>query len=116
MKRITALSTNTYNTQQAVWDRIKKLDKLKYIITIGCESYGLQLIIKDLLNPGKDDQKQDIQSALCDFWKEETSIISFFHKAPKQLGILRKKQWQLLKKHVALSSAGLTRWGTQVCS
>jgi hypothetical protein len=88
---------------------------MKHIISVPCESHSLQLIIKDLLDPGKDDNKQDIQSDLCDFWKEEQSIITFFHKAPKQLGILRKKQMTLLNKFVALSSAGITRWGTQVC-
>jgi hypothetical protein len=60
LKRITALSTDTYNTQRAVWNRITELEAIKHVISIPCESHSLQLIIKDLLDPGKDDNKQDI--------------------------------------------------------
>lgn len=115
LERISSLSTDTCSTQRAVWKRIHELEEFKHILTIPCDAHGLQLIIKDLLDPGKDEENRIIDTELRQFYKSFTSIISHFSKAPKQYGILRKRQMRILKKHIALAAAGITRWGTQVC-
>jgi len=113
LNRLSSLSTDTCNTQRSVWKKVQMIPELKHVFTIPCDSHGLQLVIKDLIDPGKDEYRCTIPSKIREFCKEYTSIISFFSGAPKQLGYLRDKQ-KKVSKVVALVAAGNTRWGTQV--
>lgn len=103
--RISSLATDTCAVQLSAWKKLHQTPGFSHIFMIGCESHSLQLVIKDLMTP---DNK--IQT----FWKQFQSIISYFSNASKQLGLLRQKQEELVGKRMALISAGLTRWGTQV--
>lgn len=113
LNRLSSLSTDTCNTQRSVWKKVQMIPELKHVLSIPCDSHGLQLAIKDLIDPGKDEYRCTIPSKIREFCKEYTSIISFFSGAPKQLGYLRVKQ-KKVSKVVALIAAGNTRWGTQV--
>jgi hypothetical protein len=114
LKRLGSLSTDTCSTQQASWAKLKLDPDLVHVFGIGCDSHGIQLIIKDIVEPGKE-AKVQISSKLHDFWLDFQSIISYFgHKSTLQLGILRQKQMATLNKTIALITAGNTRWGTQV--
>jgi hypothetical protein len=109
LKRLSALSTNTCPTQQAVWNLLLKDQELAHVFRIGCDSHGQQLVIKDIIDPGKEDGTK-IPSKIYDFWLEFQSIITYFgHKATLQLGILRQKQIDSINKTIALIAAGNTR-------
>jgi hypothetical protein len=114
LKRLGSLSTDTCPIQQAAWAKLKLDPELVHVFGIGCDSYGNQLIIKDIIEPGKVD-KVMIPSKIHNFWLEFQSIITYFgYKSTLQLGILRQKQISTLHKTIALITAGNTRWGIQV--
>jgi hypothetical protein len=109
LTRLGALSTNTCPTQQAIWKRLLKDPLLAHVLGIRCDSHGNQLIFKDIIEPSKEDKVQ-IASKIHDFWLEFQSIITHFgHKSTLQLGILRQKQLDSLKKTIALIAARNTR-------
>ena len=114
LKRLSSLATDTCNTQRKVWRRFQELPELRHVISVPYDSYGLQLVIKDLLDPGKDEDKTIIPSDLRDFWTSASSIRVHFAKALKQLGLLRSKMISIHGKKRSLLAAGLTRWGTHV--
>lgn len=111
LKRLSSLATDTCNTQRKVWRRFQELPELRHMILVPCDSHGLQLVIKDLIDPGKDEDKTTIPSDLRDFWTSASSIRTHFAKALKQLGLLRSKMILAHGKKRSLLAAGLTRWG-----
>jgi hypothetical protein len=84
------------------------------MIPVPCDSHGLQLVIKDLIDPGKDEDKSTIPLDIRDFWTSALSICTHFAKALKQPGLLRLKMISIHGKKRSLLAAGLTRWGTHV--
>jgi hypothetical protein len=66
LKRLGALSTDTCSTQQASWAKLKSDPDLAHVFGIGCDSHGIQLIIKDIVEPGKE-AKVQISSKIHDF-------------------------------------------------
>jgi hypothetical protein len=114
LKRLSSLATDTCNTQRKVWRRFQELPELRHMIPVPCDSHGLQLVIKDLIDPGKDEDKSAIPSDIRDFWTSASSIRTHFAKALKQLGLLRSKMILIHGKKRSLLAAGLTRWGTHV--
>jgi hypothetical protein len=113
LSRLSSLTTDTCDTQGLAWKKIHQEPERKHVFAVGCDSHGLQLGIKDLLDPPKQ-HGQLIRSKIRDTIGELQAIVSFFHKSKKQLAILRAKQIILLQKHVALASSVITRWGSQV--
>jgi hypothetical protein len=81
------------------WTRLEKQDLLSHVLFIPCDSHGLQLLIKDLLN----------QPGIAEVMRKAQAIVVGFHHAKKQYSILRSKQEQAY----ALLLSVLTRWGTQ---
>ena len=81
------------------WTGLEKLDLLSHTLFIPCDSHGLQLLIKDLLD----------QPRIAEVMKKAHLIVTGFHYAKKQYSILRSKQGQ----PCAFLLAILTRWGTQ---
>ena len=49
LTRVSSLTTDTCSTMRSTWLSLETLDKLSHILFIPCNSYRLQLLIKDLL-------------------------------------------------------------------
>ena len=79
------------------------------MISVPCDSHGLQLVIKDLIDPRKDEDKTTIPLDIRDFWTSVSSIRTHFVKALKQLGLLRSKMISIYGKKRSLLATGLTR-------
>ena len=50
LTRISSLTTDTCATMRNTWTGLEKLDSLLHTLFIPCDSHGLQLLIKDLLD------------------------------------------------------------------
>jgi hypothetical protein len=99
LNRISSLSTDTCATMQSTWTSLAKHPSLSHSFFVPCDSHGLQLLIKDLL-----------QSELfSDTITKAQTIVSAFHQAKKQYSILRQKQ----EKVTAFVLSVLTQWVTQ---
>ncbi|KNB15464.1 hypothetical protein FOXG_21339 [Fusarium oxysporum f. sp. lycopersici 4287] len=68
-----------------------------------CDSHGLQLLIKDILE----------QPFFEEAFKSATLIVTFFKKSKLQLARLREAQKAAWGHHKAFLSAAITRWGSQ---
>jgi len=98
-KRMSSLSTDTCATMQKTWTGLEEHLLLKYTFFIPCDSYSLQLLIKDILK----------SEPFCDIIAKAQMIVSTFHRASKQYAILRSKQ----DKPTAFVLSVITRWGSQ---
>lgn len=84
-----------------LWALIKADPQTKHIFTVPCDSHGLQLLIKDIL--------EEIEWFTKVFAVAQ-KIGTKFRTSPKQLSILQQHQ---VKKR-AFIAAVITRWGTQL--
>ena len=85
-----------------MWGKLGHQPKFRHAFFVPCDSHGLQLLIKNL-------------AELLWFenvFKKANTVVSYFHKAEKQLAILRRHQIRLLGRTFALFLAGLTQWST----
>ena len=48
--RINSIATDTCSTMLKVWEILEQFDEFKHCLFIPCDSHGLQLLIKDLLD------------------------------------------------------------------
>lgn len=96
---MSSLSTDTCATMQSTWTGLAKHPSLSHSFFVPCDSHGLQLLIKDLLE----------SAPFSDTITKAQTIVSAFRCAKKQYTILREKQ----EKAVAFVLSILTRWGTQ---
>jgi len=77
---------------------------MKHIFTVPCDSHGLQLIFKDLLQ----------QPIIKQYWNLATTIVNTLRNSGKQHSNLYEEQEKVYKgKRKALIALGITRWGTQ---
>jgi hypothetical protein len=104
LSRVNALTTDTCSTMMSMWDKLHANSATNHILTIPCDSHGIQLLIKDLLDLG----------GIKTVWKQANSIISSFRSSPKQLKYLRIIQKREYGRQKALIASVITRWGTQV--
>ncbi|RKF64390.1 hypothetical protein GcC1_132026, partial [Golovinomyces cichoracearum] len=80
-------SSDTCATQKSFWEIMNSTAETKHVLTVPCDSHGLQLIFKDLLWPGKDNHRNST-SAMGKFFKSGTNaVVSFFSSSDKQLAI-----------------------------
>ncbi|RDL32500.1 uncharacterized protein BP5553_08956 [Venustampulla echinocandica] len=114
VEKWSSFATDTCDTQRSLWAYIHSTPGLEHVHSVPCDSHGLQLIIKDLLDPNKDSNKEVIPSALRDFFKLPAKVIAFFASSGKQLALFRDIQRSNTGKVKALIATVPTRWGTQV--
>ncbi|RDL31992.1 uncharacterized protein BP5553_09394 [Venustampulla echinocandica] len=114
VEKWSSFATDTCDTQRSLWACIHSTPGLEHVHSVPCDSHGLQLIIKDLLDLNKDGNKEVIPSALRDFFKLLAKVIAFFASSGKQLALFRDIQRSNTSKVKALIATVLTRWGTQV--
>jgi hypothetical protein len=81
------------------WARLEEHLLLVHAFFILCDSHGLQLLIKDVLN----------SNPFCDIISKAQTIVTASYRALKQYAILRSKQ----VKQVAFVLSVITWWSTQ---
>lgn len=107
-KCINSLSTDTCSTMRSVWDILQRKSQLKHAFMIPCDSHGLQLIFKDLL-----DMKASQAMTVKHIFKEANEIVTFFHRSPLRYADLQVIEKARNGKKKALLASVITRWGTQ---
>src|SRR5579859_5332219 len=103
LNRINAISSDTCTTMLSMWTEIQKFEDLKHCLFIPCDSHGIQLLVKDILDlPCFNGTIQKAQS-----------IAKSFRNAPLQYARLREFQVELYGSPQSLVLSVITRWGTQ---
>ena len=82
---MSSLSTDTCATIQKTWTGLEEHLLLKYVFFIPCNSYSLQLLIKDILE----------SEPFCNTIITAQIIVLTFYRALKQYAILQSKQDKL---------------------
>jgi hypothetical protein len=98
-RRMSSLTTDTCATMQKTWTGFKSYPVLSHAFFIPCDSHGLQLLIKDILE----------SKLFSDTIAKAQLIVSTFYRAKKQYTILHTKQ----EKSIAFVLSVITRWGSQ---
>jgi len=101
---INSIATDTCPTMFKIYDLLQASDEMRHAIYVPCDSHGLQLLIKDLL------ELPEFEPTM----KAANRIISYFNRATKQYAYLHEQQMKEYGKHKALILSGMTRWGTQL--
>ena len=102
--RVNSVATDTCDTMRKVARLLAKLPGMQHVFFVGCDSHGLQLLLKDIL------KKPFIAKAL----KKAQRIAVSFLASPKELSILWDYMEQAYGKRRALILSCPTRWGTTV--
>ena len=101
-ERVNSLCTDTCNVMRSLHRKLRNDPNFHHTFFVLCDSHGLQLLIADILGISP--------------WKEimsKVNIIStYFRKAKKALGLLRKHM-DILHARSAFILSVITRWGTQ---
>jgi hypothetical protein len=103
--RITSLTTDTNNTMRKLWRlmRAGPMEPSGKILCVGCDSHGLQLLIKDIIRlPG-------IEST----FKKASVIVTSLRNSPLLLSHFRRIQQATAMPACQLVQSVITRWGTQ---
>jgi Protein of unknown function (DUF 659)/hAT family C-terminal dimerisation region len=106
-KSINSLASDTCATMRSLWAKLKHKPEYNHTIFIPCDSHGIQLLIKDVLN------SKTLDPWLSNTFKTAQKIVAFFSNAKKQLAFLRQHQKQHYGHYKSFVIAGETRWGTQ---
>jgi hypothetical protein len=101
---LNSIAMDTCATARAAGRQIQGIAQFHHVFIVTCDSHGLQLLIKDLLEKGP----------YVDTFNEAQGLVRSFTSSPKQLGILRGIMRDLLGKEYALLLSVITRWGSQV--
>jgi hypothetical protein len=99
-----SFATDTCLTNQNLWTRLANNPETKHVITVPCDSHGIQLLIKDLLL---------LVLSINLVWQKASTIVNTLRNATKQYQFLQQQQERVYRKQKALIAAGFTRWGTQ---
>jgi len=78
--RVNSIITDTCSTMRAVWRLFNHDPKTQHIFTIPCESHGLKLLVKDVLE----------HEPFFDIISKAQKIATHFKKSKLQLAILRE--------------------------
>jgi hypothetical protein len=101
---INSIATDTCPTMFKIYDLLQASDQTRHAIYAPCDSHGLQLLIKDLL------ELPEFEPAI----KTANRIVGYFNRATKQYAFLHEQQMKEYGRHKALILSGITRWGTQL--
>ena len=101
--KINSITTDTENKMKAFINALHLKPDWKHVFWAPCDSHGLQLLMMHI---------SEIKW-FKDLFSRGGKIAAFFHRADKQLKILRDAQITIYKRHYALTLSVVTRWGTQ---
>jgi hAT family protein len=100
---INSVATDTCSTMRSFWTKLGVKPRYKLTFFVPCDSHGLQLLIKDILE----------FPVFSTTMTECNGIVAHFSSSHKQLALLRSYMVAELGKTYALILAVPTRWGTQ---
>jgi hypothetical protein len=101
--RLNSFSTDTCATMRKWWRLARAIPELSHCLFIPCDSHGLQLLIKDIL------ELPDFKPTM----KTASRLVKSFHHSGKRLDLLRTHQIIVTGKTSSLTASIITRWGTQ---
>lgn len=104
--RLNAICTDTCSTMRKLHREMKALPEFSHCLYILCDSHGLQLLIKDIVESKR----------WMPIFGKITFLIAFFKKAKLQLSRLRIHQQECYGQRKAFITAAITRWGTQLAA
>ncbi|KAJ6436477.1 sugar hydrolase [Purpureocillium lavendulum] len=104
--RLNAICTDTCSTMRKLHREMKALPEFSHCLYVLCDSHGLQLLVKDIV---------ESKRWMPTFGKV-TYLIGFFKKAKLQLSRLRIHQQECYGRRKAFITAAITRWGTQLAA
>ncbi|EXM12783.1 hypothetical protein FOTG_17444 [Fusarium oxysporum f. sp. vasinfectum 25433] len=104
--RLNAICTDTCSTMRKLHREMKALPEFSHCLYILCDSHGLQLLIKDIVESKR----------WMPIFGKVTFLIAFFNKAKLQLSRLRIHQQECYGQRKAFITAAITRWGTQLAA
>ena len=78
LSRVSSLITDTCATMRSTWTGLELTEQLSHTLFIPCDSYGLQLLIKDILELPQ----------IAPIIAQAQAIVGAFHHAKKQYAIL----------------------------
>lgn len=96
-------ATDTASVMRSFWSIMGKKPAWERSFFVPCDSHGIQLLMKHI------SELNWFSTTL----KRAQQIAIFFHKAEKQLAILREEQIKQNGRTYALTLSVITRWGTQ---
>lgn len=102
--RVNSLITDTCNLILALWKILKKDRCLEHIFCAPYNSYGIQLLIKDILSI------QWYAEVIC----RAQLIVRCFCAAYKEYNVLKDLQMAAYREHRSLILHCITRWRIQV--
>ena len=103
LSRINSVTTDTCNTMFSTWEELEKNDDFAHYLFFPCDSHGIQLLIKDILE----------LPSFADAVKQAQTLVNTFRKAHLQYARLRESQLHFYGRHQSLILSVITRWGTQ---
>ncbi|RKL07317.1 hypothetical protein BFJ70_g16890 [Fusarium oxysporum] len=104
--RLNAICTDTCSTMRKLHREMKALPEFSHCLYILCDSHGLQLLIKDIVESKR----------WMPIFGKVTFLIAFFNKAKLQLSRLRIHQQECYGQRKVFITAAITRWGTQLAA
>ena len=96
-KRINGIATDTNNTMRNTQRLIQQSPQLQHTFTCLCDSHGLQLLIKDIVEGG-----QRVPGPWKQQMRDAQELITIFRTSKLQLSRLRAEQMARYGKHRAL--------------
>ena len=107
-KRINSVSTDTCSVMKSVWEKLEQTLELRHCFMIPCDSHGLQLFMKDIVDP-----KSSKVPLAGEVFKSALEIVVFFHHSPLEYARMQAKQIEKCGYRKALIASVVARWGTQ---
>jgi Protein of unknown function (DUF 659)/hAT family C-terminal dimerisation region len=101
---INSVATDTCTTMRSLWVKLGKKERFKHTFFVPCDSHGLQLLIKDII----EHPIWATTMTKCNY------LTAHFRNANKQLALLRHYMKQEFGMTFEFVLAVKTRWGTQV--
>ena len=100
---INCVTKDTCSTMFSMWEQLESYDDFKHCLFIPCDSHGIQLLIKNIL------ELPSFSSVI----KQAQILVKAFRKAHLQYARLRENQLHFYGRHQSLILSVITRWGTQ---
>lgn len=92
LSRVNSITTDTCSTMRSMHEMLRRIPGLQHVFFTLCDSHGLQLLIKDILQ----------LPWFKELMKKISKLVSAFRKSPLQLAILREHQKKEYGRHRAL--------------
>jgi hypothetical protein len=104
LSKIASITTDTCSTMRLLWKKLESQSNTSHIFTVPCDSHGLQLIVKDLLE----------RPSIKKYWTLASTVVNTIRNSGKQHSYLYQEQEKVYKgSRKVLVASVITRWGTQ---